>query len=674
MPLDKLRNIGVIAHIDAGKTTTTERILFYTGKIHRMGEVDNGSTQMDWMAQEQERGITITSAATTCQWGKHVINIIDTPGHVDFTAEVERSLRVLDGAVVVFCAVSGVQPQSEKVWRQADKYEVPRIVFINKLDRLGADPNKVLEDIRRTLQARPLPLQMPVGTESDFQGVVDLITMKFITWEDDEGETPVISSVPDEFVHDASRWRDSFLELLSDVDEDVMDLYLDGGDVPDDLAMNAVRKGTLRREFCPVLFGSSLKKRGIQPLLDAIVDYLPSPVDLPPVTGFWSGESGTRAPETGEPFSALMFKTMAFSGRPNLYYLRVYSGKCALGSKMLNTRSEKVERAMKILRMHANRREEIREMVVGDIVALVGLKDARTGDTLCDPAEPINLEELSFPEPVIFIAIEPKSTKDQDKMLDVLGVLADEDPTFGVRIDDETGQIILSGMGELHLEVLVDRLFKDFNVQGRVGKPQVSYRETVTRPVSARESFAKEIAGKDHEASVTLSVDPLPAGGGVRYVDKCADGKLPEGYRRYVEKCVYEAASSGAKAGYPVIDIEVTLLDSEYHHERSSETAYKAAAMGAMHKCLMEGDPILLEPIMAVEIETPEDFTGEVMNSLNVRRATIEGVQKQSQEELISAKVPLKEMFGYTTSLRSVTQGRGTFSMELSQYRQVEDK
>ena len=672
MPLDKLRNIGVIAHIDAGKTTTTERILYYTGKIHRMGEVDDGSTQMDWMLQEQERGITITSAATTCQWGKHIINIIDTPGHVDFTAEVERSLRVLDGAVVVFCAVSGVQPQSEKVWRQADKYEVPRMVFINKIDRLGADPNKTLEDIKDTLDARPLPLQMPVGTESDFKGVVDLVTMKFVTWEDEEGEIPVISSVPDDLMQDASKWRDSFLELLSDVDDKVMDLYLEGGDVNEDLARSAIRKGTLAREFYPVFFGSALKKRGIQPLLDGIVDYLPSPADLPPVVGSCNGQSVTRSPDKAEPFSALMYKTMAFSGRPNLFYLRIYSGTCTLGDKMLNTRSGKVERAMKILRMHANRREEIREMAVGDIVALVGLKDARTGDTLCDPMEPVNLEELSFPEPVIFIAIEPKSTKDHDKMLDVLSVLADEDPTFVVRIDDETGQIILSGMGELHLEVLVDRLFKDFKVQGRVGKPQVSYRETVTRAVTAQESFAKEIAGKDHEASVTLGVEPLTDGGGVRYIDKCPEGKLPEEYRRYVEKCVYEAASSGAKAGYPVIDIQVTLLDGEYHHERSSETAYRAAAMGALHKCLMEGDPILLEPIMAVEVETPEDFTGEVMNSLNVRRATIDGVQKQGQVEVISAKVPLKEMFGYTTSLRSVTQGRGTFSMELSQYRQVE--
>ncbi len=674
MSLDKLRNIGVIAHIDAGKTTTTERILYYTGKIHRMGEVDDGSTQMDWMTQEQERGITITSAATTCRWGQHVINIIDTPGHVDFTAEVERSLRVLDSAVVVFCAVSGVQPQSEKVWRQADKYKVPRIVFINKIDRLGADPHKVLEDIRSTLDAKPLPLQMPVGVESHFRGIVDLVTMKFVTWDDDEGETPLVSPVPEALVKDAAQWRDSLMEVLAEVDEEVMDLYLEGDAVPGDLAMSAIRKGTLGRDFYPVLYGSALKKRGVQPLLDAIVDYLPSPMDLPPVFGSRDGESLTRAPDPDGPFSALMFKTMAFSGRPNLFYLRVYSGRCSLGAKMLNTRSGKVERAMKILRMHANRREEIREMTVGDIVALVGLKDARTGDTLCDPANPVNLEELSFPEPVIFIAIEPKSTKDQDKMLDVLSVLADEDPTFGVRIDDETGQIILSGMGELHLEVLVDRLFKDFKVQGRVGKPQVSYRETVTRTVTAEERFAREIAGKDHEASVTLSVDPLPDGGAVRYVDKCPDGKIPEEYRRYIEQCVYEAASSGAKAGYPVIDIQVTLLDGDYHPDRSSETAYKAAAMGALHKCLLDGNPILLEPIMAVEVETPEDFTGDVMSSLNVRRATIEGVQKQGQLEVISTKVPLKEMFGYTTSLRSVTQGRGTFSMELSQYRQVEDK
>ncbi len=673
MSLEKLRNIGIIAHIDAGKTTTTERILFYTGKIHRMGEVDEGSAQMDWMAQEQERGITITSAATTCQWRDHTINIIDTPGHVDFTAEVERALRVLDGAVVVFCAVAGVQPQSEKVWRQADKYNVPRIVFVNKMDRLGADPQKPLDDMRKILGAQPLVIQMPVGSESEFAGVVDLVKMRFITWKDAEGADPVEGEIPEGLFDEARRWRESLLEALADIDEGIMELFLDGQEIPENVANGAIRKGTLQRVFYPVMYGSSLKKRGVQPLLDAVVDFLPSPEDLPSISGAWEGSVEERAPSENDPFSALLFKIMAYSGRPNLFYVRVYSGRCRLGERMLNPRSGKTERVMKILKMHANRREEIREMAAGDIISLVGIKDARTGDTFCHPGHPIVLEELVFPEPVIFIAIEPKSAKDQDRMLEVLQILAEEDPTFRVRIDDETGQIILSGMGELHLEVLVERLFSDFNVQGRVGNPQVSYRETATRPVTVKEGFSREIAGKEHEASVTLALEPRPQGGRVQFVDRCPEGTIPSEFRKVIEQSVLEASASGAKAGYPVIDVRVALVDGEYHPERSSEVAYRAATSGAMTRCLRDGEPVLLEPVMAVEVEAPDEFTGEVVASLTLRRATIEGVSRRGQMEVVSANVPLKEMFGYTTSLRSVTQGRGTFTMELAQYRLVED-
>ena len=673
MSLEKLRNIGVIAHIDAGKTTTTERILYYTGKIHRMGEVDEGSAQMDWMAQEQERGITITSAATTCEWDGHTINIIDTPGHVDFTAEVERTLRVLDGAVVVFCAVAGVQPQSEKVWRQADTYHVPRIVFVNKMDRIGATPQKTLEDMKVALAAKPLPIQMPVGSESDFTGVVDLQSMRFITWEDEEGEEPVEGEIPEGMLDEALKWRESLLETLAEEDEGIMELFLDGQEVPAALTREAIRKGTLERVFYPVMFGSALKKKGVQPLLDAIVRYLPSPGDLPAVKGTREGRVEERALSADSPFCALLFKIMAYSGRPNLFYVRVYSGSRKLGERMFNPRSGKTERVMKILRMHANRREEVREMTAGDIVSLVGLKDARTGDTFCDPDHPLSLEELTFPEPVIFIAIEPRSAKDQDRMMEVLALLAEEDPTFGVRIDDETGQVILSGMGELHLEVLVERLFSDFKVQGRVGKPQVSYRETVTKPVTVQERFSREIAGKEQEASVTLTVEPKPGGGKVIFEDRCPEDRMPQEFRRTIEQSVHEASASGAKAGYPVIDILVALIDGDYHPERSSETAYRAATSGAMTKCLREAEPILLEPVMAVEVETPDDHTGEVVGSLTVRRATIGGVRKRGQMEVVTAMVPLKEMFGYTTALRSVTQGRGTFTMELTRYRPVDD-
>ncbi|MDF1526505.1 MAG: elongation factor G [bacterium] len=672
MPISQMRNIGVIAHIDAGKTTTTERILFYTGKIHRMGEVDQGSAQMDWMPQEQLRGITITSAATTCIWKDHTINIIDTPGHVDFTAEVERSLRVLDGAVAVFCAVAGVQPQSEKVWRQAEKYLVPRLVFINKMDRIGADHHKVLEGLRAVLGAVPLPVQMPVGSESNFAGIIDLVNMVNLYWADPEGEKIEKTEIPDEYLDAALRSRDKLLETLSEHDDRIMALYLEEKEVPAVLVQEAIRKGTINGSFVPVLCGSSLKKKGVQPLLDAIVGYLPSPEDLPPVKGKWKDQPEVRLPEVDQPFSALLFKVMAYAGRPTLYYLRIYSGRCALGDRMLNTRTQKAERAMKIMRMHANRREEIREMAAGDILALVGLKNAKTGDTFCDPESPISFEEPVFPQPVIFVSIEPKSVRDQEKLMSVLDVLAEEDPTFQVRVDEETGQVILSGMGELHLDVLSERLFTEFNVQGKVGNPQVSYRETVTKTVSVTERFAREIAGKDQEATVTLQVQPLLMGGAVQFEDQVADGKIPPEMKRIIEQAALEAASSGVKAGYPVIDMKILLLDGEYHPDRSTDVAFKAATSNALNQCLRDAGPVLLEPVMAVQVETPDDFTGDVMGSLTHRRGIIEGVENQGHVEVISGKVPLLEMFGYTTSLRSMTQGRGSFTMELAHYREVE--
>ena len=672
MVISKLRNIGVIAHIDAGKTTTTERILFYTGKIHRMGEVDLGSAQMDWMPQEQQRGITITSAATTCIWEDHTINIIDTPGHVDFTAEVERSLRVLDGAVAVFCAVAGVQPQSEKVWRQAEKYSVPKLVFINKMDRIGADHHKTLEGMREVLGAVPLPVQMPVGIESNFAGVIDLVNMVNLCWVDPEGEKIEKGEVPEEYLDPALRSREKLIETLAEHDDRIMALYLDEKEVPAVLVQEAIRKGTIKGSFVPVLFGSSLKKKGVQPLLDAIIGYLPSPEDLPPVKGKWKEQEVVRLPEVDQPFSALLFKVMAYAGRPTLYYLRVYSGRCALGDRMLNTRTQKAERAMKIMRMHANRREEIREMAVGDILALVGLKNAKTGDTFCDPESPISFEEPIFPQPVIFVSIEPKSVKDQEKLMNVLDVLAEEDPTFQVRVDEETGQVILSGMGELHLEVLSERIFTEFNVQGRVGNPQVSYRETVTKTVKVTDRFAREIAGKDQEATVTLQVQPLHMGGAVKFEDQVADGKIPPEMKRVIEQAALEAASSGVKAGYPVIDMKIILLDGEYHLDRSTDVAFKAATSNALNQCLRDAGPVLLEPVMAVQVETPDDFTGDVMGSLTHRRGIIEGIENQGQVEVISGKVPLLEMFGYTTSLRSLTQGRGSFTMELAHYREVE--
>ncbi len=668
VPLQRLRNLGIVAHIDAGKTTTTERVLFYAGRIHRMGEVDEGSTQMDWMEQEQERGITITAAATACPWRDHQLQLIDTPGHVDFTAEVERSLRVLDGAVVVFCAVAGVQPQSEKVWRQADRYRVPRLVFLNKMDRVGADPARALAQMRETLGAEPLPLQLPVGSEADFAGVVDLLTLRFLRFTGEDGETVREEEVPPELSQAAEAARERLLEKAADADDRVAERFLAGGEVPLPLLREALRKGTLARHFFPVLYGSSLKKKGIQPLLDAVVDYLPSPLDLPPVEGNWEGKPERRPPDPEAPFSALLFKVQAFPGRPSLLYLRVYSGTLPLGGKVLNARTGKQERAQRILRLHAARREEVRSCSAGDIVALVGLHGAATGDTLCDPGHPVHLEKPLFPEPVIFLAIEPKSADDAGRMHEALAQLAEEDPTFRVRTDEDTGQLILSGMGELHLEVLVDRLFRDFGVKGRVGRPQVSFRETATRAAEATEGFHREVGGKEQRAAVTVALVPAPRTGSPRISLDLPPGSLPPELAAVVEETLRDAAGSGVVAGYPLIDLGVTVTGVEYHPEKSTPLAFRAASSAAFLRALRESAPVLLEPWMAVAVTVPRDGTGEALGGLAQKGAAIEGVESEGGMERIRACVPLREMFGYSTALRSQTQGRGTFSMELSHY------
>jgi elongation factor G len=673
MDLTLLRNIGIIAHIDAGKTTTTERILYYAGKIHRMGGVDEGNAQMDWMAQEQERGITITSAATTCAWRGHTVNIIDTPGHVDFTAEVERSLRVLDGAVVVFCAVSGVQPQSEKVWRQADRYLVPRLAFVNKMDRLGADPGRPVREMREVLDARPLPLQFPLGREGGFTGVVDLVNMQTLHWGGDEGEEVIVSPVPPEAADEAARARDQLLTAVAEADDEVAALYLEGREVPPGLLKSAIRRGTLARAFFPVLYGSSLKMKGVQPLMDAVVDYLPSPADLAAVEGENDGKTEKRAPDAKAPLCALLFKIQAFPGRPSLFYVRLYSGSFSLGTRFLNSRTGKGERVMKILRMHANRREEIREASAGDIVALTGLRAAATGDTLCDPAHPIALEKPVFPEPVIFVAIEPRSAEEHGRMEEALALLAEEDPTFRVRTDEDTGQVILSGMGELHLEVLVDRLVRDFSVKGRMGTPQVSYRETVTREAEADELFDREVAGREQKAGVKLTISPAPRAGMPSFRLDVPAGVLAREQEAAVREGLRDASGSGVVGGYPLIDLSVAVTAVETFHEKTTTMALRAAANAAFNRALRDAKPVLMEPWMAVEVVVPRDFTGEVLGGLAQKGAAIEGVSSDGAMEKVRAKVPLRRMFGYSTSLRSQTQGRGTFTMMLSHYQPREE-
>jgi len=673
-PLDKVRNIGIMAHIDAGKTTTTERILFYTGKTHRLGEVHDGAATMDWMVQEQERGITITSAATTCEWKGHNINIIDTPGHVDFTVEVERSLRVLDGAVAVFCSVGGVEPQSETVWRQADKYGVPRIAFINKMDRVGADFFRGVEMIRTRLGANPLPIQIPIGSEDTFRGVVDLVTKKAVIYTDDLGTQSAETDVPEDLVDTVEEYRTKMIEAVAELDEELMMKYLEGEELTEAEIRAGIRKGTLATKFTPVLCGSAFKNKGVQLLLDAVVYYLPSPVDLPPVKGTAVGDNQTvleRKSADDEPFAALAFKIMADPYVGKLAFFRVYSGTLKSGSYVLNSTKNKRERIGRLLKMHANYREDIDMVSAGDIAAVVGLKDTTTGDTLCDEKNPIVLESMEFPDPVIDIAIEPKTKADQDKLGLSLARLAEEDPTFKVRIDHETGQTVISGMGELHLEIIVDRLLREFKVEANVGKPQVAYRETIRTKVQAEGKFVRQSGGRGQYGHVWLELEPLEPGTGFVFENKIVGGVVPKEYIAPVEAGIREAMQSGVLAGYPVVDVKATLFDGSYHEVDSSEMAFKVAASMAFKEGSKKANPVILEPIMKVEITTPEEYMGDIMGDFNSRRGRIEGMEMRAGAQVIRGHVPLSEMFGYATNLRSISQGRASYSMQFSHYEEV---
>lgn len=671
--IERTRNIGIMAHIDAGKTTTTERILFYTGRVHKIGETHEGSATMDWMVQEKERGITITSAATTCFWRDHRINIIDTPGHVDFTVEVERSLRVLDGAVAVFCAVSGVEPQSETVWRQADKYHVPRVAYVNKMDRVGANFLNVVEMMRERLGANPVPIQLPIGAEDDFRGMVDLITNKAVIYTDDLGTRSDVTEIPAEMVDEVAAAREKMIEAIVEHDEALMEKYFEGEELGPDELRKALRKAVLASEIVPVLCGSSFKNKGVQLLLDAIVDYLPSPADLPPVRGTHpdTGEELERELNDEAPFSALAFKIAADPFVGKLAFFRVYSGTLKAGSYVYNSSTGQKERIGRILFMHANHREE-RDMVhSGDIAAAVGLKATSTGDTLCDENKPILLEKLEFPEPVIDQAIEPKTKADQDKLGLALQRLAEEDPTFQVRTDEETGQTIIRGMGELHLEVIVDRLLREFKVEANVGKPQVAYRETIRESVKQEGKFIRQTGGRGQYGHVWLEVEPNEPGAGFEFINKIVGGVVPKEYIPAVEAGVKEAMESGVLAGYPMVDVKVTLFDGSYHEVDSSEMAFKIAASMGFKEAARKAKPVLLEPIMKVEVVTPEDFMGDVVGDLNSRRGRIEGMERRANAQVVRALVPLAEMFGYATDLRSATQGRAVYTMHFSHYEEV---
>jgi len=671
--LDRIRNIGIAAHIDAGKTTTTERILFYTGKVHRMGEVDEGSAAMDWMPQEQERGITITSAATTCFWRDHNINILDTPGHVDFTVEVERSLRVLDGVVAIFCAVGGVQPQSETVWRQANKYRVPRIAYINKMDRTGAGFHRVLHAMRQRLGCRAVAVQVPIGEESEFEGVVDLITMKALVYPDDLGVNVIETEVPSAVAHQAGRFRDAMVEAAAEFDETLMHKYINGEEMTPEEIRRGLRRGTLAYDMVPVLCGASARNKGVQPLLDAFVEYLPSPLDVPDVRGTdpSTGQTVTRRADDAEPFSSLAFKIMVDPYVGRLTYLRVYSGRLRKGDVVFNAATESTERLSRILRMHANRREDLPEAVAGDIVAVVGLKNTRTGDTLCDRKQPTLLESIHFPEPVISVAIEPKTKADQDRLSEALGSLTSEDPTFRLRVDDDTGQTIISGMGELHLDIITDRLLRQFKVGANVGQPQVSYRETVTGRAQGEGRYVRQTGGKGQYGHVVLEVEPAQEPG-VAFTNAVRGGSIPTAFISAVEAGVCEAMESGVLAGYPVSNVQVRLLDGSAHEVDSSELAFKIAAAMAFREAAHKAEPVLLEPIMKVEVVTPEASLGDVIGDLNARRADIQGMEPTpGATQTIRCLVPLAEMFGYATTLRSLTQGRATYTMEPERYAQA---
>lgn len=670
--LDKIRNIGVMAHIDAGKTTTTERILFYTGKVHKVGETHDGAATMDWMVQEQERGITITSAATTCHWRDCQINVIDTPGHVDFTVEVERSLRVLDGAVAVFCAKGGVEPQSETVWRQANKYEVPRVAYVNKMDTLGADFMRVVNMMRERLGANALPVQLPIGQEESFQGIVDLVTMQAIYYLDDQGTQSEAKAIPEELLAEARRLRVELIEALAMVDEDFMMRYLEGDELPVEEIRRVLRKAVLSMAIVPVYCGSSYRNKGVQPVLDAIVDYLPSPLDVPAIVGTdAAGESTSRAPRNEDPFSALVFKIVADPFVGKLAYLRVYSGKLQSGSYVLNSSKGRRERVGRILRMHANHRADIDEISTGDIAAVVGLKDTATGETLCAEEAPIILESMQFPEPVISQAIEPKTKADQDKLAVALARLAEEDPTFQTYTDKETGQTIIRGMGELHLDVIADRLLREFKVGANLGKPQVAYRESIKQAVKAEGRFIRQSGGRGQFGHVWVEFEPLPQGSGFEFVNKIVGGVVPREYIAPVEAGIREAMQSGVLAGFPTVDIRATLVDGSYHDVDSSEMAFRIAASMAFKSGMAKANPILLEPVMRIEIVVPEEYLGDVIGDLNSRRGRVEGMEARAGAQTIRGFVPLAEMFGYTTALRSLTQGRGTSSMDFYAYEEM---
>ena len=677
-PIERYRNIGISAHIDAGKTTTTERILFYTGVSHKMGEVHDGAAVMDWMEQERERGITITSAATTCFWkgmeGKypeHRINIIDTPGHVDFTIEVERSMRVLDGACMVYDSVGGVQPQSETVWRQANKYKVPRLAFVNKMDRIGADFFKVYRQIRERLQGNPVPVQIPIGAEDKFQGVVDLVRMKGIFWDDStQGMKFEFREIPSELAALAQEWGEKMVEAAAEASEELMNKYLEGGKLTAEEIKQGLRMRTIAGEIVPMLCGSAFKNKGVQAMLDAVIDYLPAPVDIPPVKGILeNGQPAQRGASDQEPFAGLAFKIMTDPYVGQLSFFRVYSGVVASGDMVYNPIKGRKERVGRLLQMHANQREEIKEVRAGDIAAVVGLKEASTGDTLCDPEKIIILEKIEFPEPVISQAVEPKTKADQEKMGTALGRLAQEDPSFRVHTDEESGQTIISGMGELHLEIIVDRMKREFGVVANVGKPQVAYREAIKKPVEIEGKFIKQSGGKGQYGHVWLKLEPNPAGKGFEFVDAIKGGVVPREYIPAVQKGVVDATTSGVLAGFPVVDVKVSLVDGSYHEVDSSEQAFKMAGSIAFKDGMRKANPVLLEPMMAVEVETPEEFMGNVVGDLSSRRGMIQGMEDQTGGiKLVKAEVPLAEMFGYSTTLRSLSQGRATYTMEFKHY------
>ncbi len=673
--LERVRNIGIIAHIDAGKTTVTERILYHTGRTHKVGQVDDGTTVMDWMEQERERGITITSAATSCEWKNYQINIIDTPGHVDFTAEVERSLRVLDGGIVVFDAVAGVEPQSETVWRQADSYRVPRICLVNKMDRVGANYFATINMIRDRLKATPLPIQLPIGSEANFEGIIDLVENKAWVFSEDRDTKPTEISIPEKYFNDVIRYKDELIELVAENDDRLMKLYVDGDTITTPELKSAIRRATLSAKIVPVLCGSAAKNKGIQPVLDATTNYLPSPLDIPPVKGIdpKTDSEISREVKDTDPFSALAFKIVSDPYIGRLVYLRVYSGKTQTGSQTYNSTRKTKERVGRLLKMHANRREEVNEIACGDIIAAIGLKNTFTGDTICDIAKPIILETIKFPEPVISVAIEPKTKADQDRIGDAINNLADEDPTFKTQYNIDTGQTILSGMGELHLDIIVDRLLREYRVNATIGKPQVAYRETITIPVKSEGKFVKQTGGHGQYGHVWINLEPLEDGKAFEFVNKIQGGVIPKQYIQAIKQGIKESLDSGILAGYPVVGVKATAYDGSYHSVDSSDIAFKMAGSIALREGVRKAKPTLLEPIMKLEVATPKEFLGDIIGDLNARRAKVEAIELRAWTHIIRCYLPLAETFGYATDLRSISQGRATYSMEFHRYQEVPD-